>query len=556
MSLALQQERTALPSEIVDAANREQRLFPVRGGDRMPRISEWPKGANWENPQLDGGTAESPECKMGAATGADRFSDFLQDRRPKVRLPGDDRLLSDVARELGEHLSTALYTHNGEVVEYQGDSLHAVSAQEFRTLVERYVTCYRIRSSVNVQVGGSLNESDARGILASPQFRNLLRPLKHLNTVRLPVFRVNESLELLPEGYDLETATLTDALVSYAEDMPFADAVAVIRDLYGEFQFTDGDRSLAVAVSALVGLYAKQLLPVGELRPTFTFVKNAEGAGATTLAACAIVPVLGSLPTGSKAQDEGEVRKTLTSAVRAAQDVIFLDNLKGHLNSPALEAFVTAPTWRDRLLGANEMLSGPNNATVFITANGLTVTPDWRRRTLFAELHLSEERAEDRVFVRPLSVTRLTEMRPKILAACWSLVRHWDASERPQPSRLHSSFSAWAKVIGGIVESAGFSCPFTTAEIAVVADEDGQGMRLLTAQMEPGKDYTAGEVAGLCRKLGIFEGLVGASESEIGRSQRSAFGHLLARYGDRQVKDVRFIITGAGHGRRFHVLPI
>lgn len=486
----------------------------------------------------------------------DQFLSFVHDRRPKVRLPGDNRLLSDVAVELGRHLSDALFIHNGEVVEYQGDSIHPVSAQQFRTLVEQHVTCYRIRlmTDSNVRVGASLSEGDARGILASAQFREILRPLKTLNTVRLPVFRADGSLELLPEGYDVETATLTEVSASYAEDMPFADALEVIRDLYGEFHFADGDRSIAVAVSALIGLYAKQLIPIGEIRPTFAFVKNAEGAGATTLAACAIVPVLGSLPTGSKAENDGEMRKVLTSAIRAGQDIIFLDNLKGHLNSSALEAFVTTPTWTDRLLGASEMVTGPNNTTVFITGNGLTITSDWRRRSLFAELHLSEERAEDKVFARPLSVPVLKTMRPDILAACWSLVRHWDAMGRPQPSRSHSGFAAWASIIGGIVESAGFACPLATAEVAEVADEDGQGMRLLTAEMISGRDYTVGEIADICRKLGIFEGLLGATEADMGRSQRSAFGKLLARYDDRQVKDLRFKISGSGHSRRFRVL--
>jgi hypothetical protein len=461
-----------------------------------------------------------------------------------------------VAIELGKHLSAALYKRNGEVVEHRDDSLQAVSAQQFRTLAEQHVTCYRIRSvnESNVQVGASLNESDARGILASSQFRDELRPLKDLNTVRLPVFRADGSLQLLPEGYDVETATLTNVSASYPEDMPFTEAQAVIRDLFSEFRFTDRERSFAVAVSALVGLYVKQLIPNGELRPAFTFIKNAEGAGATTLVTCIVIPILGHLPTGSKAKDDDEMRKGLTAAVRTGKPVIFLDNLKGQLNSPALEAFVSAPTWTDRLLGANEVISAANNTTVFITSNGLTVTPDWRRRSLFAELHLSEERAEDRVFTRPLSVTVLKEMRPTILAACWSLVRHWDTVGRPQPSRSHSAFPAWASIIGGIVESGGFSCPFTTANVAVVADEDGQGMRLLVAGMMPGTDYTAGQIADLCRSLGTFEGLVGVVDAEVGRAQRSAFGKLLARYADRQVGDVRFIVTGSGHGKRFRVI--
>ena len=388
-------------------------------------------------------------------------SSFLNDARPKIRLRGANRVLSDVASELGPNLATVLYIHSGEVVEYLDGLLHSVSAQKLRTLAEKYVRFYKVHNYnetvVNVDV--TLDEGDSRGILVSPQFTECLNRILHINTVRLPVIRLNGKVELLPEGYDPETATLTDAQVDYREDMPFADAIAVIRDLFSEFQFADGKRSLSVAASCLLGLYCKQLSRFGELRPSFTIIKNAEGAGATTCAACAIVPVLGSLPTGVRSGEEEELRKHITSTIRCGRSVLFLDNLKGHLNSSALECFVSASKWEDRLLGSSEVVAWPNDVTVVITGNGLTVSPDWRRRTLFIELHLSQERAEDKVFARPISVPVLIGLRPSILAACWSLIRHWDDVGRPGPTRSHSAFPAWASTIGGIVEAAGFYLP-------------------------------------------------------------------------------------------------
>jgi len=482
-------------------------------------------------------------------------STFLNDPRPKIRLRGDNRLLSDVASELGPNLSTVLYLHNGEVVEHMDGLLHSISAQKLRTLAERYVRFHKIhnynQTVVNVNV--TLDEGDSRGILVSPQFLECLNPIAHVNSVRLPVLRSNGKVELLPEGYDPETATLTDVQVSYSDNMPFANALAVIRDLFSEFQFADGERSLSVAVSCLLGLYCKQLSRFGELRPSYTIVKNAEGAGATTCAACAIVPVLGSLPTGVKSGDDEELRKHITSVIRCGQSMLFLDNLKGHLNSPALEVLVSAAKWEGRLLGSSERVSGDNDVTVVITGNGLTVSPDWRRRTLFIELHLSQERAEDKIFARPLSVPALQDMRSQILAACWSLIRHWNEVGRPQPTRSHSAFPAWASTIGGIVEAAGFTCPFETARASIVADEDGQNMRALVAAMTPATRYTYSELVDLCRKSDIFTGLIGSSDTDMDRAQRSAFGRLLTRYNDRTVGDFRFSIDGTGHARRFFV---
>lgn len=486
------------------------------------------------------------------------FSGFLEDERPKVQLAGDGHLLSDVAADLGRHLAAVLFVRGGEVVELKDGRLVPASAQRFRTLIERHVLCFRQTSpnGHSIQIHATLSESDARGILVAPQLHEHLRPLLRVNAVRLPVERADGRIERLAGGYDRETGTLTLGDVPYAEDMPFSEAVKTISNLFSEFLFADGDRSRSVAVSALVGLYAAQLLPEGALRPCIIASKNAEGAGATTLVSCAVVPILGWLPTGVAPGEEAEMRKLLTAAVREGRPVVLFDNQKSHLSSGTLEAFLTSARWSDRLLGSNETFTGLNLVSVFVTANGCTFSSDMRRRSLIVELHLDVELAENRRFRRPLDEPTLLAMRPKILAALWSLVRHWDEQGRPEPSRTHSAFPTWARVVGGIVEAAGFGCPLEQANVAIVADEDTQNMRQLTAAMSPGVAYTSGELVELCRRIGAFDALVGEKDADMGRAQRTAFGRLLARYNQRRVKDSKFLIHGTGHAKRFSVLRV
>jgi len=336
--------------------------------------------------------------------------------------------LSQTAAALGQYLADkSLFVRNGEIVELDSNELRVISPQTFRTWVERYVVCYRKRepryNSYDVDI--TMTDNEASGILASPQFAEKLRLVVRLNLCRQPVLRTDGMIELLPDGYDFPSKTLTIGTVSYPPDMPLDAAVETINDLFSEFRFADGERSKAVAIAALVGLYSPQLLPEGSLRPCFIFTKNAEGAGATTLVACAVVPVIGKVPTGVKPKDEDEMRKRLTAAVREGRSVILLDNQKQRLSSASLEGFISATTWEDRVLGRIQTISAPNLATVFVTANGCTVDPDMRRRSLFVELHLDTERAEDRHFRRPIDLPTLLALRPKILAACWSFIRHW-----------------------------------------------------------------------------------------------------------------------------------
>jgi hypothetical protein len=488
----------------------------------------------------------------------DDLQAILNNPRPKVLLSSANRLMSDVAGELGGYLKDKLYLYNNEVVIPHGSELRLVSAQEFRTLVEQHGICCKKRSLVTarrtVKFDATMGVEESRGILASLQFRALLRPLRRINTCRLPVVRMDGSIELLPEGYDAKTETLTVSEVEYQDDIPLTEAVALFKDdLYSEFEFADGERSLAVAIAAGMGLFAAQIIPKDQLRPCFAIMKNAEGAGAGTLVACATVPVVGDIKTGVKPSDEAEMRKTLTTAVCEGRQVLLLDNVKGRLDSPALEAFLSSTNWSDRHLGFNETISGPNLITVFATGNGMTISSDMRRRSLVIELHQAYERPEDRVFKKQLNDAVLKARRFEILAAYWSMVRNWDDKGRPLPSRSHSGFRGWAEVIGGIVEAAGFACPLTTANVAIVADEDGDAMRVLVEAMIPAQKYIFAQITGICRDLGVFPSFVGDSEAAMETKHYSAMGWMLNRYDNRFVGERRFRIEGRGHAKRFWV---
>ena len=501
------------------------------------------------------GETYSPN-KSPSHTGA-KVAAAMADDRPKLRLPGDDSLLSDFSAALGEQLrDKGIYYRNGEVVALDDGALRPLDGQRLRTTVEKYAVCYRQRriGEQTYTAFATMRIDDANGVIVAPQFTGQLLKLRRVNHARLPVLRTDGRVELLPVGCDLETQTLTLPGIEYKTDLALADAVEIVNDLLSEFCFADGERSKAVALAAMLGLYAGQLLPEKSLRPCFIFAANAEGAGKTLLVSCIVTPTLGELPTGCKADADDEIRKVLLTAVREGRAVVFLDNLKGRLNCPPLEAFCSATIWTDRKLGVNESITADNLATVFITGNGLTVSPDMRRRSLFVELHLEVERAEDRQFRRPLDLPALLAMRPKILAALWSMVKHWNTQGRPAPSRSHSAFPSWANIVAGIVESVGFACPLQTANATAATDQDGDDMRQLVVAMADSKDpLSFADVVTLARSVGCFDAIIGSDETELDRKAKSTLAKLLTRYDRRLVGSHRFVIEGKGHARKYRV---
>jgi hypothetical protein len=507
---------------------------------------------------------------LGIAESVDKYpvpdsvAALLDVSRPKIMLAGDNRELATFATELGEVLADKpVFVRAREVVVLDSDdTLTAVSAQTLRTLVSKYLVCIKRKMNKEnhavYEVKTTMVVGDSLGVLASPQFKDQLRPLERIAFCRLPVMRADGHIEMLPEGYDAATQTMTLSDVDCVDDMAFSEGLTVIEDLLSEFNFADKTgRSKAVAVAGLLGLYAAQIMPVGTKRPVFITTKNAEGAGGSLITAFMVVPVIGNFPATTMPAKEEEMGKTLLTYHLKASPVIVFDNVKDRIGGAFLEGFTDNVRWGLRVLGGNEDYEGPNNTVVFINANGATVTPDMRRRSLFIELHLKEERAEDHVYTHTLNIAALIPMRPKILAACWSLVRNWDAMDRPLPTRSHSQFPEWARIIGGMVEAAGFACPLDTSNISIVADEDGDAMRTLVkawaAQAKQSKPHTFQEIIDLCRAEGIFTGLVGGSEFEMKTGQRSAMGYVLKRYDDRLIGDHKFTITDSGHHRRYSI---
>jgi hypothetical protein len=493
---------------------------------------------------------------------------LLNDPRPKVQLPGDDYLLSDCAREIGKILAPKdIFSRGGLVftINERKDGLTPISQEMLRTWIEDYLVCYKVRKVSGtdqvIQFKRTINETDAAGILAAPQFVSQLQAVERFNTIRVPVMRYRNfdlHIELLPEGYDEETKSFTFDSVPIVTGMTIADAKAIIDDLLSEFVFADSGRSKAVAVAAMLTVFGRGLLPPKSLRPCFIFLANAEGAGKTLLVKCCTVPTLGFTPAGTKPNDEDEMRKALLAAVLEARPVLFFDNAKRHIASEALEGFLTSQDWEGRILGLSKSFRGENNAVVFITGNGCTVSPDMRRRSLFCELFLEAERAEDRVFQNNLEVPTLVERRSEILTALWAFIQEWDKDMRPRPSRSNSSFPDWSEIIGGIVEHAGYGCPLETPQIDAATDQDGADMRTLVKSIINGSQLKAvdfAEVVEVARTAGLFDWLIPA-DGDLDSKAKARFASMLKHYDRRLVGGYRFSLLGKGRNRRFQVEAI
>jgi hypothetical protein len=257
------------------------------------------------------------------------------------------------------------------------------------------------------------------------------------------------------------------------------------------------------------------------------------------------------------------MRKLIGASVLGVSPVFFLDNVKGHLSSASLEALTTTPFTEFRYLGRSEMHQAEHGLTVFITGNRATFSPDMRRRTLMADLFVEEVRPESRVIANPLDDVRLVEMRSEILAALWALVRNWQNKGCPAPRQINQTFRPWSKIVGGILEAAGFQSPTAQASAGGASgDTDLTEMEALVANMNEGRRYDFANLVELARHHHLFERILGDApqEGEKDRTSRSTFGKVIRdRFTDRIFANnghpVRFILASKTARKSYAIIP-
>ncbi len=479
--------------------------------------------------------------------------------KPAIELPCPGRPLSDFAGAVGGLLAGAgVYSRGGIAftVDHATKQLCPVDPQWLRTWVEGRVALYKQSKTLAGQVitlRHTMSRDVAQALIVSPQFLEPLPEIKRFAPVRMPVMRADGRIELLGEGFDAETLTLTDPNgCRFDTDIAPELGARAIRGALAEFPFAD-ERSKAAAVSAMLTVFAGGLLPPAATNPAFIYLANAEGSGKTTLAQLAGIPY-GVCEAESKPATEEEWQKTLLALVMGGSRLLLLDNLKGHLNSPSFEAYLTATKFSGRILGVNKKFSGDADAVVLLTGNRLTVSPDLRRRCIFVELFMQELRAEDRHFKRRLDAPAILEMQPALLTAMWCMIRGWDSAGRPPASKINSGIPRWSEVIAGIVEWAGFACPSVPADIEDGGDTDTRDIARLGEAMPHGEEFKFAALGELCAELDLFERFTDDLDDAgpAGAKSRRGFSIILKAFSGRMVaQGKRFMAEGKGHQRRY-----
>lgn len=253
-------------------------------------------------------------------------------------------------------------------------------------------------------------------------------------------------------------------------DFPFSDAMDGKERLpvkvgpadergYRETNFERGISSRTNMVAAILLPFVRAMID-GPC-PAYHIDKPIAGTGAGYLSDCIAIINEGSRAAAQPmAQHNDEFRKSITATLRDGAGIIFIDNLSRKVDSGDLAAALTAGIWRDRILGKSETISIKMLAMWLFAGNNALFTAELMRRNIPIRIDAAVENAtQDRgqdCFKHFPYQPWLIENRARMVWACHTVIQHWIACGKQPGTATFHSFDAYASVMSGIMDFAGF----------------------------------------------------------------------------------------------------
>ncbi len=484
---------------------------------------------------------------------------------PTVRV---DQPVSHAAREFGMILAPSPLFRFGEsfvTIGKERGELELMTSDRFRSWVESHL--YAVRPKGDGYLAATMTRDFAGMVMASDRFREQIREVKAINTVRLPAWRGSSEVkvsrggpfwlkegndlhvELLPPGYDERTKTFTVEAVKYRHDLPLAEAVKFLSETLARFPWASEEentnsRSIGVHFAAMIGVFCSSMFKEGTIRPMIVYNGNQPGSGKSLLMRMALAPVHGEPAESTKPNNE-ELRKILDIAALNRKPYLALDDVAS-LHSNELNRFTNSPVHEPRILGQSRTETRFNVTQVFTSGNQLTLAEDLVRRSLVVDL-FEPGKATERTFEKELTPDWLClpETRAQFLAALWAIVREWNENGRPAfKEARHTSASQWAQVVGAIVHNLNPKLkPFAKRTFSLGGDESGAALEALICALASnlptsGAEFTSAELIDKAEELNLLEAIAGHA-----KDMRKAIGH--------KVKRLRGRVFTDASGRRF-----
>ena len=460
-----------------------------------------------------------------------------QENRPELRVDGDrlDAIRRAWCVVLDHNDPPTWYSQNGALADIHDP---ADAPPSIRRLSPAHVAGHLVRLARTTRANfkGEVSNCDPPDKLVADLHAIPDPRLPVLDAiVRAPVMDASGRLVTAP-GFDRPSGLFYMPAASLRGLAYNTRDVALARDLLlddwlGEFPFeSPADRAHALALALLP--FCRRA--IAGATPLHLVEAATQGTGKSLLASLCLAPYLGAFPEPMPlSEHDDEVRKMITSALVARKQVVFLDNLDGRVDAPALAIALTSTTWEDRVLGASTLVSAPNRATWVATANNLEMSTDLARRSVRCRLNRRVERPWDYVPVRPRVREWTLDNRKPLVEALLTLCAAWTEAGMPRGEATLGSYEDWAATVGGILQHAGVQGFLDNArqghDLADPLHTEWRVFVLEWWQQHGSAAVTPGQLAKVAEDHGLLNTVLAPAPNDRARASRVGRGLLRHR---------------------------
>ena len=237
------------------------------------------------------------------------------------------------------------------------------------------------------------------------------------------------------------------------EDIPLTDAIQLLQEAISDFNFqTEGDKSRGIAALLTPALVAGGVLDARAPVMMLEADASQSGKGYFTKLLGAIyneTPVTVTQRGGGT----GSLDENFDAALCSGRQLIVLDNLRGKMNSPQIEAFLTSDLHMARMPYAPQMAVEPKRYFIMATSNNFELTVDMANRSNIIRILKQRTGYQFHSFAEGDILAHIKANQPKYLGAIFAVIREWVRQGKPRQDSARHDFRDWCRAMDWIIQN-------------------------------------------------------------------------------------------------------
>ena len=155
----------------------------------------------------------------------------------------------------------------------------------------------------------------------------------------------------------------------------------------------------------------------------------------------------------------GSLEETFNQYLIRGANFICLDNIRGKVDSPAIESFLTEESYSARVPYQPAVEIDPRRVIIQMTSNKADITVDLANRSACVRILKRSESDPYKTYPEGDILEHVRARQPEFLGAVFAIIRAWYAAGQPRTLETRHDFREWAQVLDWIVQHLLCSAP-------------------------------------------------------------------------------------------------